>query len=607
MSRLSAAGDSVEAKTVIRFGCAAAVWLAIGWWELNRGSLLSIPLPRRSLPIPILYWGGWVGYAWLLGRYTGSSLRRALARTVWVALGAQGLLLLTNLDRTMWSRAVESLEHGYRLYYVAFLCLVVAGLGVMGGRRRLRQHVQGLHAHLPFYSAALWLGLHLALTRHWWVLLAAALGLLSSRVWRRWPQLGAGWKRISGWLAGPRGTAAVLWALSWLVRWVYALRLMSATGADFVIAGDDSNTNDAFAWMYAQDPRTLLTIDPKIMYPPGYWIFLGWLYRWFGHRFGPVTFIQTCASAIVPVCVYWLTRRLIPTRTGEWAAKIAGLLTALNTGLIHCSVVLDQEAVYLPLLFMGLCALLQAVDRVAASSSKWLVVAGLLMGLANVMRPITVFVPVVVFLWLWGLRRRFWAACRETAWFTIPMVLVLVPLIIRNAVASGGNVIALTTEAAGQYRVSGNEPLLALGVDPFGDPIGTLRVVAGHPMAVAEAAWAVVPPRVVRFFFIPFFGTFDPVLIMNANALATPYALYLELYAYIAMALGAWWMVRYRTSRLGTILLLWITAYFSLTPVFWFVRNATYRVPLHPIFLIWLGAGIMSLWVWSRRKGLRRT
>lgn len=578
-----------------------AVWLAAGWWELRHGGLLSIPLPRRTLPIPLLYWCGWPCYAWWLSRASRQSLRACLARTFWPALAAHGLLLVTDLDQAMWDRAIGVVWRGYVAYYVAALGMLLVGLGVAAGRFARRRIDQDLVMFLPLYGGAAVLYSHLALRQTWWAFAATGMGLWVSWVWPRWPRVRAWWAGACRWMASPRGAAILLWVAAWAVRWAYAVRLMSATGEQFVLAGDDSNTYDEYAWRSAQDPGQLLAIDPQGVYPPGYWMLLAMLYRIFGHHFGPPVFIQVCVSALVPVCVYWMTRRMIPSEAGDLVAKLAGILTVLNTALIHSSVVLDQEAFFLPFLFCGLCALMRAVGEPSARAVRWFIAAGAWLGLSAFARPIILFLPGVVVLWLLWLRRPLRQVLRDAAWLTVSFCLVLMPLVIRNALASGGKLIAVTATAAGHYRVSGNEQLLALGIDPFGDPWGSLLAFLRHPLAVVQAFWAVVPGRLIFFFFVPFFGTFDPILIFNANAFATAYALHLEFYAYAAIGLGLWRTMRRAISRPGSVLLLGVAAYFSLIPVFWYVRNATYRVGLHPIFLIWLAAGAVGVWSWSRR------
>ncbi len=578
---------------------ALLAWLTLGWWELRTGDLIGIALPSRSLPVPVLFWSGWLLYVWAAARAPRAPLRAVMARELWPGLIAHGLLLIADLQRVMRAQGALLLEGGYLAYCAAAFALVLVLAGVWLGRwsRRDGRTPPSPWSSAPVALAAAWLCATLAIDRQWWALGAAACGWLLGWTWTRWAGARSAVSRVWAWAATPQGMAVMLWMAAWLVRWVYGLRLLSATGADFVRAGDDSDTNDAFAWRFAQDPAAIMEIDRESVYPPGYWMVLGVIYRAVGHRFDAVVLVQTLLSALVPVCVYWLTRRLIPGRSGELAARVAGLLAVLNTGLIHCSVVLDQEAIYLPFLFLGLCALLRAVGPQAETlSRRWLCAAGVLFGLANLMRPITLFIPAVIFAWLLCARRRIGSALRDTAWCAVPMLLVLMPLVIRNAVMSGGEVLSVTSEAAGHYRALGNEPFLALGINPFGDPLGTLAAIARQPAASAQAFWTVVPPRVVRFFFVPFFGNFDPVLILNANVLATAYALTLEFYAYAAMAVGCWWLLRAESSRVGTQLFLWMTAYFALTPVFWFIRNATYRVPLHPIFLIWLAAGVLCLW-----------
>jgi hypothetical protein len=596
----------------------AGIWLALGWWQLHSGWLhiplpTGIPLPEvvlfsekypgRPLPIPVLFWAGWLAYAALLRQVRGGALRAWLGQTFWPALTAQVLLLVTDLDRIIWTDGVTFLEIGYLAYYVAGFCALLAGLSFAAARHGRSAAAMAADAvWLPTYGAAAILLGALALAGRWWAGVPLMAGAALGWAWSRAGWLPARWAALRRWLATPSGALTVLGLLALISRIIYSIRLVEASGIHFPAAGDDSDTNDGFAWQLAQAPARILEIDPQVVYPPGYWMFLAVIYRVFGHHFLPVVFVQSLASAIVPPCVYLLTRRLLPT-LGHRTAVLAGLLAVFNTPLIHVAATLDQEAVFMPLLLVGLLALLRGVPAEGPVAWRWLWAAGAFIGLANFMRPITIYFPLVVLAWVATARRRLWPAVQAMIHFTIPMVLVVVPLFIRNVLASGH--LTMTSEAAIHYHKHSNDALIALGVDPFVNVRGTVAAFLQQPAAVWQAIWDVVPVRIVQFLFVSFFGVFDPVQMLNPGTVPTAYAMHVEFYAYLAILIGFWWMARRRESRRETLFLLWVTAYFLLQPVLFFVRNATYRIPLYPVFYVWLAAGAVLVWSWTRRWGGR--
>jgi 4-amino-4-deoxy-L-arabinose transferase-like glycosyltransferase len=149
-----------------------------------------------------------------------------------------------------------------------------------------------------------------------------------------------------------------------------------------------------------------------------------------GVSLAAVLIAQHLLGALTAALAYWLGRDTF----GRAAGLFAGLLTALNGALIIGEHYLMSEAVFIPLLLAALLALLRAGRQPTAVR---LVLAGLLLGLAAMSRPIGQalypLVPVALLLAGAGIR----ATVRGTLLAALGVLLVVAPWTARNCLTAG--------------------------------------------------------------------------------------------------------------------------------------------------------------------------
>ncbi len=129
---------------------------------------------------------------------------------------------------------------------------------------------------------------------------------------------------------------------------------------------------------------------------PLYPLFLAVHLRLFGDNLAPIYVSQTILSLVNVALVYALARRLTPT--SRVVPTIAAVLMAVYLPFATYTQVLLSETLFLTLLLGGFLALVRW--RMEDGRYSWLLVAGVLFGLATLTRSLTLlFIPFVA-LWL---------------------------------------------------------------------------------------------------------------------------------------------------------------------------------------------------------------
>lgn len=179
-----------------------------------------------------------------------------------------------------------------------------------------------------------------------------------------------------------------------------------------------------------------LTGDPTAYYPPGYPWFLGivaWLSSPFTDQVWLVAgLVQAVLGAASAVLAGLVARRL----AGRRAALVAAALFAIYPNLIFHTGVLLGETLY-NFLFLAFLAVVLAKPWTVAFSTRRALASGVLLGLAVMVRPISLAViPVLALAWLWA--RKDWSiAFRWSAALLAGVTLCIVPWTIRNQVRLG--------------------------------------------------------------------------------------------------------------------------------------------------------------------------
>lgn len=171
---------------------------------------------------------------------------------------------------------------------------------------------------------------------------------------------------------------------------------------------------------------------PTAYYPPGYPLFLGvvaWVSRPFSNNLPlVVTLVQAVIGAATSVLGAAVARRV----AGRTAGVVAAFALALYPNLVFHSGTILGETLY-NALFMAFLVVVTS-GGIRPRSSAQVAGAGLVLGLAVMVRPISLaIVPVVALCWLVGGagRRR---TMRSTGVLVAAVAVCIVPWTVRNAV-----------------------------------------------------------------------------------------------------------------------------------------------------------------------------
>lgn len=202
------------------------------------------------------------------------------------------------------------------------------------------------------------------------------------------------------------------------------------------------NLVDGFGFVENRDVPILK--DPAIYRnSPLYPAFLAAIYRLSGPSLPAVWVIQSALGALTAVLLFRMASRLFGRAAGLVSAGIA----AAGFDLVIFPGMLLTETLYLFLVPLSLLALFWALD--GDSRTRYLV-AGLLMGVATMGRP--VFVAFLPLLFAWMLGKRLWQPMLVCA---AGAMLVVAPWSIRNA-AVYGQFIPLTVGGGYVFWVGNN-------------------------------------------------------------------------------------------------------------------------------------------------------
>lgn len=174
-----------------------------------------------------------------------------------------------------------------------------------------------------------------------------------------------------------------------------------------------------------------LTQAPTAYYPPGYPWFLG-IITWVSKPFTDEPWLVAgLVQALLGTASIALVASVAKRLAGPIAAIVGAVLFALYPNLIFHTGALLGETLY-NFLFLAFLALLLSRPWDAAFSSARILGCGILLGLAVMVRPISLAViPVVVLCWLWS-RKDHRVTLRFTLVLLIGVIACIVPWTVRN-------------------------------------------------------------------------------------------------------------------------------------------------------------------------------
>lgn len=208
-------------------------------------------------------------------------------------------------------------------------------------------------------------------------------------------------------------------ALRWLA-WIYA--------RDLECFGDECTY-----FRFARDLAERGVFSRKLRWPPGYVAFLGAHFE-LGLGAAGARFTQVLLSTALVPMVYWLGRRAAACWSGGVGHRVgivAAAIVAFHPTLIAFSHYLWTETLFL---FVLVAALVQVVRARDAGSVRSAVGAGLLLGLASLVRALALYLTPLIGLWLSldGRGRRFrW---RVGLALCAAAVALVAPWTVRNAI-----------------------------------------------------------------------------------------------------------------------------------------------------------------------------
>jgi 4-amino-4-deoxy-L-arabinose transferase-like glycosyltransferase len=203
---------------------------------------------------------------------------------------------------------------------------------------------------------------------------------------------------------------------------------------------------------------------PWVHYPVGYSAFLGFFYKIFGSELIVAPVINALTGAALVAAVHRLARYYV----SRDRARIAAGLAAVHPGLIAYAAVVMTEPLAALLILGSTLAALRFRGRWQA-----VVYAGVLLGLASLVRPASLVVGPLLLL---TQPRPLWQAAVRAAATTAVALLVLLPWTVRNCERLDGCVLVSTN---GGWN-------LAIGAITDTGRFQTLRATDGCPVVTGQ-------------------------------------------------------------------------------------------------------------------------
>ncbi len=177
-----------------------------------------------------------------------------------------------------------------------------------------------------------------------------------------------------------------------------------------------------------------LGFDPELRRPPGYAFFVAGVIAALGEELRALAFAQHILGTATALLTYLLGRLTF----GRLAGLVGGLFAALDGALILSEHSVMTESLFSTLLVGALVALvLGARDARAPRTWPWFVLAGVLLGLASLTRPVAQILLPLVPIWLLLIHRRWGLALRGSVLVGLGFVLLVGPWMFRNLAEHG--------------------------------------------------------------------------------------------------------------------------------------------------------------------------
>jgi 4-amino-4-deoxy-L-arabinose transferase-like glycosyltransferase len=223
---------------------------------------------------------------------------------------------------------------------------------------------------------------------------------------------------------------------------------------------------------------------PDMLRTPGYPLFIIATYLAVGYRPEVVVLLQNVLSLITLYVAYRLAVRLFGSKEG----LIAAALMSVDVGTIILANVTMTESLFMVLLVPATYCLFRGLD--SPRGLAWMAAAGALLGLATLVRPVGVYLVLLLlpFVW-WSIRQPWRERLARALILLVTFALPLVPWSYRNLRTFGSPNILLAQSVTLQYhakylRASLNHTTLAEQESYFDDEVR--RDLAGRTVSLLE-------------------------------------------------------------------------------------------------------------------------
>lgn len=370
-----------------------------------------------------------------------------------------------------------------------------------------------------------------------------------------------------------------IFLLAFLARMAFSVNIIAKTGNDYMSASDDGILYDKFATKIVNEPEKMIDVLVKeSFWPPAYTLFLSAIYKLCGRNFYIVGLIQSLLGACTALFIYLLAKRIFDENT----AIISGFLIALNQPLIFLSATLHTEAIYLPLLSLGMLLFLDGFLYGRKGVYLKMILSGVVFALGTLTFPVLALFPFIAVLFpILDKTRILRKRLQIAAVFLISFITLLFSVKCALALKSGtwvtkyelnGHLHWQMTRSSSEasYKIyPDNREFIAMDIDPY-KPIESLRIAAANPKEIMGIIARTFPARIRNFFFWAKFGSFDPIFL--TARIPSNYITNLEFYAVIFFFIGFFmcFFKKENIKKAGVILVLLFIAYqtFILSMIF---------------------------------------
>src|SRR5439155_345371 len=391
----------------------------------------------------------------------------------------------------------------------------------------------------------------------------------------------------------------LLFAGALLVRILFNVYIVGFEDSGFQLYAD-SKDYDALGLSLASGSGFADNHAPNTYRPPGYPFVLAAIYGLLGHHYAAVTIVQSVLGALTCVFVLLIGERLFTQRVGMIAATIAAVYPFLvvYTGFVLAETLL----VFLATLLLYVLARLR--ER---PSTGWIALGGIVLGIINLTRPATIFLPIALFFWLWiefGSRRR--ALVIATA-MIVWMLLVILPWTVRNYAVTHSFVLINTSNYYWSALYGANNRTIMQDPETIGGWIEPGRVEGYRPDFLLEDY------RSAFFSFLRHYLGHEPLELLRLELYKLkrfwsllPKTTYrdqiISLFSYgLLLPLFVVGLVRSLKAHPKPWLLIFWILYFCLITLVTY-GSTRLRLPVEPVLILFGSVALERLWI-TRRTG----